>query len=67
VTPFEYPVVPRGERRIRVTIHAANTEQEIKGFVTDLRRIIGDEEWMQHIPSGIIVDDVGLETVTAKL
>jgi 7-keto-8-aminopelargonate synthetase-like enzyme len=67
-TPIGYPAVPRGQMRLRFTIHAANTEQEIAEFVMYLRRIIGDEGWrQQHVPSGTIVDDVGLETVTARL
>jgi hypothetical protein len=60
-------MVPRGEERLWITIRAANTEQEVEEFVMDLRRIIRDEDWRQHIPSGTIIDDVGLKRITARL
>ena len=31
-----YPVVPKGEDRIRVVLHAGNTEAELDGFVACL-------------------------------
>ncbi|KAH9933640.1 PLP-dependent transferase [Epithele typhae] len=33
LTPIPFPVVPRGEERIRVVVHAGNTEAEIDEFV----------------------------------
>jgi 8-amino-7-oxononanoate synthase len=33
VFPIDYPVVPRGKSRLRVTIHADNTEEEVDMFV----------------------------------
>ncbi|KAF8489587.1 PLP-dependent transferase [Gautieria morchelliformis] len=62
-----YPAVPHGEERLRITIHAANTEQEIEEFVMELRRIISDESWKEHIPSGTIVDDVDFKRITPRL
>ncbi|KAF7361358.1 Aminotransferase [Mycena sanguinolenta] len=37
-----YPVVPRGAERIRVCIHAANTEDELLRFITEL------VSWARH-------------------
>ncbi|KAI0788135.1 pyridoxal phosphate-dependent transferase [Fomes fomentarius] len=34
VTAIPYPTVPRGEERIRVVLHASNTEEELDQFVT---------------------------------
>ncbi|KAI0749973.1 PLP-dependent transferase [Daedaleopsis nitida] len=34
VTAIPYPTVPRGEERIRVVLHAHNTEEELDMFVT---------------------------------
>lgn len=31
--PVTYPVVPPGQSRLRVIIHAHNTEKQIQGFV----------------------------------
>lgn len=31
-----YPVVPRGAERIRVCIHAGNTEEELLRFISEL-------------------------------
>ncbi|KAM0263420.1 hypothetical protein ACHAQJ_001276 [Trichoderma viride] len=33
VFPIDCPVVPRGRSRLRVTIHAGNTEEEVDAFV----------------------------------
>lgn len=30
VTPFSFPVVPRGKARIRVQLSAAHTEQDVR-------------------------------------
>ncbi|KAI0045743.1 PLP-dependent transferase [Auriscalpium vulgare] len=32
--PIPYPAVPKGQERIRVVIHADNTEEELRAFVT---------------------------------
>ena len=34
VTAIPYPTVPKGEERIRVVLHATNTEEELDQFVT---------------------------------
>ncbi|KAK7757581.1 hypothetical protein SLS62_000596 [Diatrype stigma] len=33
VFPIEYPVVPLGQGRLRVTLHASNTEEQVKSLV----------------------------------
>ncbi|KAF8878850.1 aminotransferase [Infundibulicybe gibba] len=35
---FSFPAVPRGEARLRVTVHAGNTEEDIREFVLNLRQ-----------------------------
>lgn len=41
VRPITYPTVPRGEERIRVCLHAENTERDVDGLVEALR------EWVR--------------------
>ena len=36
LTPIPFPVVPRGEERIRVVLHAGNTKEELDEFITRL-------------------------------
>lgn len=31
--PIDYPVVPKGRSRVRLTFHAANTESQVDGLV----------------------------------
>lgn len=46
--PIEHPVVPPGQGRIRMTLHAANTEAQVEGLVgavfTWVEEIIAIEE-----------------------
>ncbi|KAF7361361.1 PLP-dependent transferase [Mycena sanguinolenta] len=61
-----YPAVPRGAERIRVCIHAANTEDELLRFITELiswaavyEQKAGNKEWNGGIGVLRIVCDYG--------
>ena len=45
VTQIPYPVVPKGEERIRVVLHSRNTEEELDEFVMRLLQWV---RMMQH-------------------
>ena len=49
VYPIHHPVVPPGQSRIRTTIHAINTEQQVERFVD---AIFGFVEEMIRIEDG---------------
>lgn len=46
VTAIPYPTVPKGEERIRVVLHASNTEEELDQFVT---RVL---QWVTSVMQG---------------
>ena len=65
--PITYPAVPRGEERIRLTVHAGNTEQEIQEFVQALLDWINEGDFSETFPPATAVDDdLGIR-VTARL
>lgn len=35
--PIVYPTVPMGRERVRVCVHAGNTQEEIEGLVEGIR------------------------------
>jgi 8-amino-7-oxononanoate synthase len=41
--PMEYPVVPKGKERVRVTFHADNTENDVKRLTNAIC------EWAQEM------------------
>ena len=41
--PIEYPIVPRGQSRVRVAFHASNTESQVEGLVSTIC------EWAQEM------------------
>ena len=53
-TPILYPVVKSS--RIRVNIHAGNTEEEIDSFANEL--LAWAEQERLHLPTGSVDDDV---------
>ena len=65
--PIIYPGVPRGEERIRFTVHARNTEKEIQDFVEALIDFIREGDWSTNVIPGTVFDDINQEMLTAKL
>lgn len=53
--PVTYPVVPPGQSRLRVIIHAHNTEQEVEGFV---HAILAWVQEMMDIEAGAAAEPV---------
>lgn len=48
---FTFPVVPRGQDRIRIVIHANNTDDDIRAFISLIR------EWgLQQMDFGLNVE-----------
>jgi hypothetical protein len=63
--PIVYPAVARDEERIRFTVHAGNTEEEMQLFVRAVLDILSEGNCDESIPPGTVFDD-GMR-ITAKL
>ena len=54
VQPINYPTVPRGKERLRVTPTPFHTEAMVKDFCIALRKILGDLEPMDQEEQAIV-------------
>ncbi|KAL8927687.1 MAG: hypothetical protein Q9172_001247 [Xanthocarpia lactea] len=57
-SPVEYPAVPKGQSRVRLTFHANNTESQVEGLVeaigewaSEMMEIEGDRTKRRKLPS----------------
>lgn len=64
--PVVYPTVPRGEERIRFSVHAGNTKEEIHEFLQAIVSFIREGNW-DIPPSGIVFDGGDRMTFASKL
>lgn len=53
--PVTYPVVPPGQGRLRVIIHAHNTEEQVRGFVNAIYAWVQE---MMDIEAGTVAEPV---------
>jgi len=54
VFPVEYPTVPKGKGRVRVTFHGINTKEQVEGLAA------GICEWAEEM---IQIEDSGVEKI----
>jgi len=61
VRPITYPTVPKGMERVRVCLHAGNSEEDVEGLVEGVR------SWIERERIEPIRKEGGLETIRARL
>lgn len=59
--PITYPTVPKGMERVRVCLHAGNSEEDVEGLVEGVR------SWIERERIEPIRKEGGLETIRARL
>ncbi|GJN93686.1 hypothetical protein Rhopal_006743-T1 [Rhodotorula paludigena] len=67
VRPITYPTVPRGEERVRICLHAGNTQEEVEGLCEAVKEWIKREERAVSGSSGQSRAPFPAEPVLAKL
>jgi len=63
VRPITYPTVPKGMERVRVCLHAGNSEDDVEGLVEGVRKWVEEEriEKRSRKEGGVV------ETIRARL
>ena len=59
--PITYPTVPKGMERVRVCLHAGNSEEDVEGLAEGVR------SWIERERIEPIRKEGGLETIRARL
>lgn len=48
VRPIAYPTVPRGQERVRVCLHAGNTEEQVRRLSGTIRKWVSEEKQREN-------------------
>jgi hypothetical protein len=54
--------VPKGEERIRLVIHAGNTERELQEFISTLLACFREGDWKKEAVASSVVIDGDVQT-----
>lgn len=59
--PITYPTVPKGMERVRVCLHAGNSEEDVEGLAEGVR------SWIERERIEPIRKEGGAQTIRARL